>query len=45
MTPAQAIDMIGRFEQAGPQMVIATFVRNDQESLEIFTSDVMPHFK
>ncbi len=45
MTPAQAAEMVGAYERAGTQMVICTFVRNDQESLELFTSDVMPHFK
>ncbi|MBI5877627.1 MAG: TIGR03560 family F420-dependent LLM class oxidoreductase [Chloroflexi bacterium] len=44
LTPVQAIAMIGQYERAGTQMVISTFVRNDQESLELFTSDVKPLF-
>ncbi len=44
LTVAQAADLIGRYEQAGSQLFITSFWRNDQESLELFATEVMPHF-
>jgi F420-dependent oxidoreductase-like protein len=43
-TVSEAIDLIGQYRDAGAQLVINSDYRNDLETLEIFTSDIMPHF-
>ena len=43
-TVPEAIDQIGQFRDAGIDMLIVSDQRNDQESRELFVSDVMPHF-
>ncbi len=45
VTVPQAIDLVGRFQDAGSQMFITSIYKNDHETLELFASDVMPHFK
>ena len=42
-TVSEAIDLIGRYQDAGIDLLI-TGDRNDVESRELFASDVMPHF-
>jgi alkanesulfonate monooxygenase SsuD/methylene tetrahydromethanopterin reductase-like flavin-dependent oxidoreductase (luciferase family) len=43
-TVSQAIDRIGQYQDAGVQLLINSDYRNDLETHELFTSDVMPHF-
>ncbi len=45
ITVSQAVDLIGRFQEAGSQMFITSIIKNDHETLELFAGDVMPHFK
>ena len=45
LTTAQAVELIGRYEKAGTQMIICSILRNDQESLELLTTDVKAQFK
>jgi F420-dependent oxidoreductase-like protein len=44
ITVTQAVDEIGRYKDAGVQLLISSIYKNDQESLELFASEVMPHF-
>jgi len=44
MTPAQATDLIGQYQQAGTQLLISSAYKNDQETLEILARDIMPGF-
>ncbi len=44
LTPAQTIDLIGKYQDVGVQMVIFSAYKNDRETLELFASDVMPKF-
>jgi hypothetical protein len=41
---SEAIDLIGQYQDAGVDLLINADRRNDAESRELFTSDVMPHF-
>jgi F420-dependent oxidoreductase-like protein len=43
-TVSEAIDRIGRYQDAGVQLLINSDYRNDIETHELFASDVMPHF-
>ena len=43
-TVSEAIDLIGRYQDAGVQLLINSDYRNDIETHELFASDVMPHF-
>ena len=43
-TVSQAIDLIGQFRDAGVQVLINSDYRNDMETLELFVSEIMPHF-
>jgi len=43
-TTSEAIDLIGQYQDAGVDLLINADRRNDVESRELFTSDVMPHF-
>ncbi len=45
VTTSQAVDLIGRYQDAGSQMFITSVVKNDRETLELLASDVMPKFK
>jgi F420-dependent oxidoreductase-like protein len=43
-TLSEAIDLVGQYRDAGVQLSINSDYRNDRETLEIFASDIMPHF-
>jgi alkanesulfonate monooxygenase SsuD/methylene tetrahydromethanopterin reductase-like flavin-dependent oxidoreductase (luciferase family) len=43
-TGSEAIDLIGQYQDAGIDLLIDSDRRNDAETRELFTSDVMPHF-
>jgi F420-dependent oxidoreductase-like protein len=43
-TVSEAIDLIGRYQDCGVQLLINSDYRNDMETHELFASDVMPHF-
>jgi hypothetical protein len=43
-TVSEAVDLIGRYRDAGVQLLINSDYRNDFETHELFASDVMPHF-
>jgi hypothetical protein len=42
-TVSEAIDLIGQYQDAGIELLIIGD-RNDEESRELFVSDIMPHF-
>lgn len=42
-TVTEAVDLIGQYQDAGVELLIVGD-RNDEESRELFVSDVMPHF-
>ena len=42
-TVSEAIDLIGQYQEAGIDLLINSD-RNDEETRELFASDVMPHF-
>jgi len=44
LTAAQAVDLVGRYQDVGVQLFICSLYKNDEESLELLASDVMPHF-
>lgn len=44
LTVPQAVDLFGRYQDAGVQLLITSFWKNDWESMELLASDVMPHF-
>jgi len=44
LTAAQAVDLVGRYRDVGAQLFICSFYKNDQETMELLASDVMPHF-
>jgi alkanesulfonate monooxygenase SsuD/methylene tetrahydromethanopterin reductase-like flavin-dependent oxidoreductase (luciferase family) len=37
-------DLIGRYRDSGVQLFICSTYKNDSETLELLSSDVMPHF-
>jgi hypothetical protein len=41
---SQAVDLVRRYKEVGAQLFIPSFWRNDRESMELFASEVMPHF-
>jgi F420-dependent oxidoreductase-like protein len=43
-TVSEAIDLIGQHQDAGIDLLINADRHNDEESRELFASDVMPHF-
>ena len=43
-TVPEAIDLIGRYQDAGVDLLINSDRRYDEETRELFVSDVMPHF-
>ena len=43
-TISQVADLIGRYRDAGVQLLISSSFRNDQETFELLASDVMPQF-
>jgi F420-dependent oxidoreductase-like protein len=44
LTVSQATDLIGRYKDVGVQMIISSFYKNDQETMELLASDIMPKF-
>ncbi len=44
LTVSQAVDLVGRYRDVGVQTFITSIWKNDQESLELLASDVLPHF-
>ena len=43
-TVSEAIDLVGQYRDAGVQLLINSDHRNDTETLELFVSEIMPHF-
>jgi len=43
-TVSEAIDLIGQYRNAGVQLLINSDYRNDMETLELFASEILPHF-
>jgi F420-dependent oxidoreductase-like protein len=43
-TVSEAVDVIGRYQDAGVDLLIYADRRNDAETRELFAADVMPHF-
>jgi alkanesulfonate monooxygenase SsuD/methylene tetrahydromethanopterin reductase-like flavin-dependent oxidoreductase (luciferase family) len=43
-TVSEAIDLVGQYRDAGVQLVINSDYRNDQETLELFASEIIPLF-
>lgn len=43
-TVAQITDLVGRYRDAGVQLLISSAYRNDSETLELLAADVMPRF-
>src|SRR5512135_2806555 len=44
LTVSQAIDLVGRYQAVGTQLLICRFFRNDWESMELLAGEIMPHF-
>ncbi|MFI5031260.1 MAG: LLM class F420-dependent oxidoreductase [Reyranellales bacterium] len=43
-TVAQVTDLVGKYREAGTQLLISSAHKNDAETLELLASDVMPKF-
>ena len=43
-TVSQVTDLVGRYRDAGVQLLIASSFKNDAETLELLAADVMPKF-
>ena len=43
-TVSEAIDLIGQYRDAGVQLLINSDYRNDMDTLEVFASEIIPHF-
>ena len=43
-TVAGAVELVGKYRDAGVQLLISSGFRNDMETHELLASDVMPHF-
>jgi hypothetical protein len=41
---SEAIDLIGQYQDAGVQLLINSDYRNDAETNELLSSEVIPHF-
>ncbi|MFL5258028.1 MAG: LLM class F420-dependent oxidoreductase [Rhodopila sp.] len=44
VTVPQAIDLVGRYHDAGVQLLISSAYRNDVETHELLATDIMPRF-
>lgn len=44
MSVSQTIDLVGRYQDVGVQLFVFRLHKNDPETMELFASDVMPHF-
>jgi len=43
-TVTQITDLVGKYKDAGSQLLISSTWRNDPETHELLASEVMPHF-
>ena len=43
-TMSEAVDLIGRYREAGVELLINSDHRNDRETHELMASEIMPHF-
>ena len=43
-TVAQVTDLVGKYRDAGTQLLISSAYKNDAETLELLAADVMPKF-
>lgn len=43
-TVAEVTDLIGRYQDAGVQLLISSAYKNDMETFELLAADVTPHF-
>jgi F420-dependent oxidoreductase-like protein len=43
-TVSEAVDLIGRYREAGVELLINSDHRNDSETHELMASEIMPHF-
>lgn len=43
-TVSEVVDLVGRYREAGVQLLICSAFRNDVETLELLAADVMPGF-
>jgi alkanesulfonate monooxygenase SsuD/methylene tetrahydromethanopterin reductase-like flavin-dependent oxidoreductase (luciferase family) len=43
-TVSEVVDLIGRYREAGVQLLINSDYRNDLETHELMAAEVMPHF-
>jgi hypothetical protein len=43
-TVSEAVDLIGRYREAGVELLINSDQRNDRETHELMAAEVMPHF-
>jgi alkanesulfonate monooxygenase SsuD/methylene tetrahydromethanopterin reductase-like flavin-dependent oxidoreductase (luciferase family) len=41
---SEAIDLVGRYRDCGVDLLINSDYRNDNETQELFASEIMPHF-
>ena len=39
-----AVDLIGRYQDVGTQLLICSLYRNDRESMELLAGEVIPQF-
>jgi hypothetical protein len=44
-TVSQITDLIGRYQDAGTQLLISSSYRNDAETFELMAADIMPRFQ
>lgn len=44
-TPAQLVDLVGQYADAGADQLCLDFAGNDPESYALFVTEVMPHFR
>ena len=42
---SKAIDRIGQYQDAGVQLLINSDYRNDNETNELLSSEIIPHFR
>ncbi len=43
-TVSEVTDLVGRYQDAGVQLLISSAYRNDMETCELLAAEVMPHF-
>jgi F420-dependent oxidoreductase-like protein len=44
LTVSQAADLMGQYQDAGVDLMINSFMKNDPETMELIASDIIPHF-